>query len=939
MDDNKAAEVMHAWTERDLSAAGRGGELVHAYGVDDTLRQVEELVRSKKHPMLAGPSGVGKTALVHEMVLRSSRAGTRSVLSQRRVLQFSFRQRVTALRRSSELGEAFHHLLDALEKQPDVVPFFRDFHLAYTHDLEAVVEAMCYRLPGPILAEGRLDQLEAMLEDTPELNEHYVIVRIEEPSFDQTVTILDAWAGDYAAHNQVSISPESLEQGLHLAHRFLSRDRLPRSALDLIRQTVSLLPAGATVEAGHVIARFSENQRIPRVLVDPEESLDLKEVRSFFSDRVLGQDEAVDAVVRMISMVKAGLSDIRRPFGVFLFAGPTGVGKTHLAQVLAEFLFSSRDRMVRLNMSDYPDENDAPRLFGDPSAFGVAAKRGLLSQRLAGHPFAVLLLDEFEKASRAVHDRFLQLFDEGWFVNGLAEPVPCRSLIIIATSNAGAEVYREHALGFISAPPPDQLEAEVERRIHRAFRFEFLNRFDELVHFRPLNREVIRTIAIRELQTLKERSGFRQRGLGLDVDEAVLDWLTVHGYDPHYGARFLRRTIQRTVATAVAEAIVKNQPKKGSHVRVAVRGPRVVAEVAKTRLREPRVPVRIPVGTEAVTRQLDRAALLEELDRLGQEARERLATLDEAREEARNLIERMNVAQFWGSAEEVAVVDRYRGLDVRIRSFERISGPLLDLLERDDLGEASVDTLARLAERAAQALAAWSQREADEGATEIWVALAAASALGTDGGLLADLVEIELAWCRTVGLTARVAAYAVRDDVPTMVVLDVEGPAAEAYLRMEDGLHRRKAKEGHDERVTVEVLVQGSRPAREPSGIAAVRQQSLAFGVEVAYRARLALKARGRRLELFGPERGLLAHVVHNLGARWQEPAPPSLDVVRVYLEHGQGARDPRTGASVASYKDVQRGRLDPLLEAWRRRSALGGVSVKVEKETEAPGP
>ena len=920
-DKPSSDEVLRVWTERDLTAAAQRGDLSPAYGIDDKIQQIDELIRSKKYPMLGGPSGVGKTALIHEMVNRAGR-GEYAELVGRRVVQFSFRQRVTALKAANELGESFQRLLDALEDHPDVVPFFRDIHLAYTYDLEALLEAMVYRLPGPVLAEGRQQMLESLLEDTPELNEHYVIVRLDEPNLERAAEILSAWAHHYSSTRAVTLTPGSRDEALNLAHRFLSRDRLPRSALDLLRQTASLASAGGTVEARHVIARFSENQRVPRRLVDPETPLDLGQVRSFFADRVLGQDEAVDAVVRMLSMVKAGLSDVRRPFGVFLFAGPTGVGKTHLAQVLAEFLFSSRDRMVRLNMADYPDEPDAPRLFGDPNAYNVAAKRGLLTQRLTGHPFAVLLLDEFEKANRAVHDRFLQLFDEGWFVNGLGESMPCRSLIIIATSNAGAEVYREQALGFISAPPPDELQAEVERRIHRAFRFEFLNRFDEIVHFRPLNREVIRTIAIRELQTFRDRSGFRQRDLRLDVDEGVLDWLTVHGYDPHYGARFLRRTIQRTVATAIAEAIVKEQPTPGSTVKVGVRGARVVAEVPKARARAPKASVRLPLGTDAVTRQLDRAGLMVHFERFAEEARARLAALERARDEARSLLERMNLAQFWGSPEESMVVDRYRGLDLRIRSLERISGPLLDLVEGEDVDNATVETLASLVERAGQALAEWSEREADEGATAVWMTLHGVSALSDDHALLSDLMEIELAWCRSLGLSARVAAYAVRDELPTTVVLDIEGPAAEGYLGMESGLHRRRSTEGVDERVRVEVVAQGPRPPREPAGISAVRQRRLAFDVEVAYRARIGLRERGVRMDLFGPERGLLAHVVHDLSGQW-DAVQTLPETARVYGEDGQGARDPRTGGVVHAYRDVQRGRLDPLLEAWRRRGRL----------------
>ncbi|MEM7675064.1 MAG: hypothetical protein AAF449_03575, partial [Myxococcota bacterium] len=278
-----AEEVLRVWTERDLTEASRRGGLSRAHGIDDALRQIDELLRSRKHPVLAGPSGVGKTALVQELVARcvvgSSADGAHrqnsDALTGRRVLQFSFRRRVAALKKASDLGESFDELISALEAQPDVVPFFRDLHLAYAHDLEALIEAMCYRLDRPIMGEGRQQMLESMLEDTPELNEHFVIMRVDEPSLPAAHKILSAWAEDYQKEQGVALTPTAIEHGLQLAHRFLSRDRLPRSVLDLLRQTASLVPRGGTVEAGHVIARFSENQRVPRRLVDPEAQLDL----------------------------------------------------------------------------------------------------------------------------------------------------------------------------------------------------------------------------------------------------------------------------------------------------------------------------------------------------------------------------------------------------------------------------------------------------------------------------------------------------------------------------------------------------------------------------------------------------------------------------------------------------------------------------------------
>jgi ATP-dependent Clp protease ATP-binding subunit ClpA len=554
--------------------------LAPAFEIDEVLSQIDGLLSSGRHLILAGDSGVGKTAIVHELVRRSKLTPGEGPLAGRRVLQFSLQRRASGLRDTNQLRPELQRLVDALlAKGKKIVPFFRDLHLADTFDLEPQFHTMAFRLTGPILCEGRQQAVRAILEECPELEQQYVVVEVEEPNLQRTSRLLRAWRGHQEREHGRQYEPEALQHALQLSNRLSSRSGQPRKSIDLLGQAGSLVSPGQAVTAAHVLDRFCTNYKVPRRLVDPSVSLDLTELELYFASRILGQDEAVGAVVKMISLIKAGLCDARRPFGVFLFVGPTGVGKTHVAQLLAEYLFGDRERVIRFNMADYQADTAAGVLFGDPEEYRPPKLRGLLTCRLMGQPFGVLLLDEFEKANNLVIDRFLQLIDEGSFINAAGELVSCRSLIIIATCNVGAETYRLRELGFSARSDLKEKDREVDRRLEERFRFELLNRFDRVVHFHPLTREDIRIIAQHELQRLQERPGLQAGGLQLKIDTSVVDWLTANGFDPHFGARHLRRSIERHVVTAIAEAIVRAQPEQHATITLSVRQGRIVAGV------------------------------------------------------------------------------------------------------------------------------------------------------------------------------------------------------------------------------------------------------------------------------------------------------------------------------------------------------------------------
>jgi MoxR-like ATPase len=907
-------QVVDAWLERDLSEAARNGQLRPAFEVDDLIGQLQELLAAGRLPVLSGESGVGKTAVIHELVRRSHDADD-SVLANKRILQLSLKQRASALNRPvDQMRPEMQKLVEALLALEDVVPFFSDMQLAFNYDLEPQFQSLAIRLGGPLLCEGMARTLKAMFEITPELEHYYICLAVEEPSLERTGNILSAWNEELRQNEGQVFTPAALQEALYLTHRFLARDRLPRKAFELLHQAGTLAGDELPVEAAAVFDRFCEYHQVPRFLVDPAEVLELTELEERFSSQVLGQSEAIAAVVQMIGTIKAGLSDMRRPFGAFMFVGPTGVGKTHLAQHLAEALFGSRDRIVRINMADYQASSDLSVLFGDPNN----NIRGDLTTRISGHPFAVLLLDEFEKAHEKIHDRLLQLFDEGSFINGLGETISCRSMIIIATSNEGADIYRGRHLGFSPKTELAEKDRQVDRCLERRFRFEFLNRFDRIVHFHPLAPEHIRAIALRELEKLSERAGIKQRDLQLEVDESVLDWLTVNGYHPDFGARFLRRTIERHATTALADYIVRHNPEAGSTLQLAVRRNRIHARVQTPASKQAaRQTVALPEGPSQTIRTLDLGGLRNEAERLLATAKPRLDELELRRQQCSQLLDKINAEGFWEQADRNQVLERYRTLEVSLRGEQRLAAPLVRLTE--GLAEETLDSerLARQLEQAALALSDWEQRLAEEGGAAVWLVIANADPLRPATAWLEQMVAMELAWCKRLGLDVSLAALAESGGDLGRAILEVEGPGAYSNLAMEVGIHRLRGQ--RDRKCRIDCLVRETFDAA-PDGIRRTRLRRGPLGLEICCTTKLELAKRGLALDLLAAEERTLAALLSDLKKAWSQTTEEPAENARIYGDDG-AVRDPRTGASNGRIKDVYKGKLDKFQQAWREHS------------------
>jgi ATP-dependent Clp protease ATP-binding subunit ClpC len=278
---------------------------------------------------------------------------------------------------------------------------------------------------------------------------------------------------------------------------------------------------GNPVSAHQVLETLSQFSGLPVSILDTKGQLDLKSIRDFFTARVIGQDEAVEAMIARIAMLKAGLNDPNKPIGVFLFAGPTGTGKTELAKAVSEFLFGSVERMIRLDMSEFQTHEAISKILGQSSASAIEADS--LISRVRKQPFSVVLLDEFEKSHSNIWDLFLQAFDEGRLTDAMGQVADLRHCLIILTSNLGATAHRSIGLGF--APQADEFSNDqVLRAISLTYRPEFRNRLDKIIVFQPLTRDLMRGILKKELAALLERRGLKDRAWAIEWESSALEF-------------------------------------------------------------------------------------------------------------------------------------------------------------------------------------------------------------------------------------------------------------------------------------------------------------------------------------------------------------------------------------------------------------------------------
>ena len=574
----------------DITKAAREGKLDPLVGREDEIQRVIQILgrRRKNNPMLVGDPGVGKSAIVEGIAIKIITGDIPPALADKRLISLDLGSIVAGTKYRGDFEKRLKSIINEVAGNPDVILFIDEFHtIVGAGGASGSLDAA--NMLKPALARGdiqcigatTLDEFRKIVEKDGALDRRFQKIIVEHTDIPQSISILDRLKTNYEKHHNVIYTDEAIEACVRMSDRYITDRCLPDKAIDAMDEAGSMVRLKNPKKTGYVNAEdvatvISKMTGIPSGRIAEGEGNKLMKMKSKLQSRIIGQDEAIEKVVRAIQRNRAGIKDPGKPIGTFLFFGPTGVGKTQLAKALAEYLFDSEDNIIRLDMSEYMEKFNVSRLIGAPPGYVGFEEGGQLSERVRRKPYCVVLLDEIEKAHPDVFNVLLQVMDEGRLTDSTGRTVSFRNTIVIMTSNVGSRELEEYGsgLGFNTSGRNIQgnRKTVLEKAVRKAFPPEFINRVDEQIFFNSLSKENIEKIIDIELKGLKKR--VRDAGFELTVTAGAKRLTADSGYDPSYGARPLKRAIQRYIEDPVSEHIITGRMlagKKGlSYTKIRV---------------------------------------------------------------------------------------------------------------------------------------------------------------------------------------------------------------------------------------------------------------------------------------------------------------------------------------------------------------------------------
>lgn len=575
---------------RDLTALAQAGELHPAIGENahKAMLQIGTILQQTQanNPILLGDPGVGKTAIVEGFAWRLAVGANHKQpvvpqLANKRVVDLSPTAILAGSKYRGDLEERLQKILaEVREADGQTIVFIDEIHTILGGGAEGGIGAISdalkpalARAEFPCIGATTVAEYRRYIEADAALARRFTPVWIEEPSTKDAIEICQAVVKNVLTpSHHVNYSPEVIEEAVRLAIRYIHDEFLPGKAIKILDQAGPRIIMGSSlrgvvnqdttiagiVTIATVRAIVAERTGIPLTRLSQDESTRLLQLEPELKKRVKGQDEAISQIVRVVKRARAGIADPRRPLGVFLFAGPTGVGKTELALAVAEALFDEEDAILRFDMSEFMEKHQVARLIGSPPGYIGHEEEGQLTGRLRRRPYSVVLFDEIEKAHPDVQHLFLQLFDAGRITDSHGNSAYGRNAIFIMTTNLGAK----EAMGFIAKNEPYQ--APFQAAIENYFTAEFLNRIDRIVYFSPLSDKTVLAIFDKLFMRIQER--FKEQGITVEITESFKRDLCNRHTDKTRGARLLARAIEDEIVTPLTDKLLANEIKPGTTV-------------------------------------------------------------------------------------------------------------------------------------------------------------------------------------------------------------------------------------------------------------------------------------------------------------------------------------------------------------------------------------
>ena len=588
----------------DLTYEARRGRIDPVVGREREMERIVQILsrRKKNNPILIGEAGVGKSAIVEGLALRMAADEVPATIRGKRLYSLDVSSLLAGTKYRGEFEERMQRLLEELRRKQDSILFIDEIHtIAGAGSTQGSLDTA--NILKPALARGELqvigattlDEYREDIESDPALERRFQKILVEPASEEETLQILHNIAPHYERHHGVRYSDEALRACVALTGRYITDRNFPDKAIDVLdeagarihlqdkgktekpsRKTASREPVGAAAGAKTPKNRSRKTAAADTTTVGGA----VWTLADYLSARVIGQCEAVEKISRSIQRSRAGLKDEGRPIGVFMFVGPTGVGKTLLAKELSKWLFDENKGLIRIDMSEYSEKHNVARLIGSPPGYVGYGEGGQLTEAVRRHPYSVVLFDEIEKAHPEVFNTLLQIFDEGHLTDGSGRKVDFRNTVIILTSNVGsrAAAIRSTQVGYSTCSKSDTQQkapqSEYRRALEETFAPEFLNRIDDIVIFRTLDLSDVERIIDLELKELLSRTD--RLGYKVEITDEAKRTLAAIGYQRKYGVRALRRTLLERIEEPLSGLIIDGKLHSGERVIVEPDGEKEV---------------------------------------------------------------------------------------------------------------------------------------------------------------------------------------------------------------------------------------------------------------------------------------------------------------------------------------------------------------------------